>query len=658
MYKKVNCRKIFNVDVDSIWLRLKNFSNDWHPAVKNMIFEKGSNGSLIRRFNTHNDLKIYREQLTYLSNTDHELRYKMLEGIEGVEVYEASISVKALGKRSIVNWKAHIEGDVQRLNDICEGTKQIFKQGLKSLLEVEPEVESTVSPKTEPAKIQKKIILSKPKIGISVSPSGVSQSEVICIFLHGIGGNRRNWDSQLKALGFVVPCVSIDLRGYGDSQLGSNQSDILSYCQDILEVMKEFKAKKIILCGLSYGSWIAASFAMRHGDLLIGLVLSGGCTGMSEAGLTEREAFRNSREVPLDQGKEPKDFAKDVVDIIAGPNSSLLNRDILLQSMYQISAKTYRDALRCFTNPTEKLDFSKICCPVLLMTGEYDKLAPPNEIRAVSNRMHADNIRPDIQFEVLAEAGHVCNLEAGDDFNKLVIKFMNQVLICATNLKYVPKESRKRDKKRRILNSALKEFSKNGFSGSSMECIANRAGVSKPTLYKYFGNKTKLLSAVLNIGTFEILAPLQDRNSNGLVQTLWNFSWSYAKFVLRSDTLSLARLIIGEAERDPSVAQEYQESGPLKALSGIFDYLQIQKNMGMLDFDDIELTAQSLWTLILSAPREFHLHNPNAKVNEELIVKYINHGLKVFIQYYSLNSESDLKELEGLFVNFKNNNLV
>jgi AcrR family transcriptional regulator len=235
---------------------------------------------------------------------------------------------------------------------------------------------------------------------------------------------------------------------------------------------------------------------------------------------------------------------------------------------------------------------------------------------------------------------------------------MNQVLICATNLKYVPKESRKRDKKRRILNSALKEFSKNGFSGSSMECIANRAGVSKPTLYKYFGNKTKLLSAVLNIGTFEILAPLQDRNSNGLVQTLWNFSWSYAKFVLRSDTLSLARLIIGEAERDPSVAQEYQESGPLKALSGIFDYLQIQKNMGMLDFDDIELTAQSLWTLILSAPREFHLHNPNAKVNDELIVKYINHGLKVFIQYYSLNSESDLKELEGLFVNFKNNNLV
>ena len=127
-----------------------------------------------------------------------------------MEVYEASISVKALGKRSIVNWKAHIEGDVQRLNDICEGTKQIFKQGLKSLLEVEPEVESTVSPKTEPAKIQKKIILSKPKIGISVSPLGVSQSEVICIFLHGIGGNRGNWDSKLKALGYVVPCVSID----------------------------------------------------------------------------------------------------------------------------------------------------------------------------------------------------------------------------------------------------------------------------------------------------------------------------------------------------------------------------------------------------------------------------------------------------------------
>lgn len=193
----------------------------------------------------------------------------------------------------------------------------------------------------------------------------------------------------------------------------------------------------------------------------------------------------------------------------------------------------------------------------------------------------------------------------------------------------------------------------NGFSGASMETIAKRSNVSKPTLYQYFGNKKKLLSAVLNLGTYEILAPFRSSSQESLVQTLWSFSWSYAKFVLRADTLSLARLIIGEAERNPVVSREYQEAGPLKALSGIFEYLRIQKNKRSIDYDDIELAAQSLWNLILSGPREFHLHNPNEEMEIKTISKYIYHGLKVFLSYYSLNTDSDIKELEKLFVNLK-----
>ena len=48
---------------------------------------------------------------------------------------------------------------------------------------------------------------------------------------------------------------------------------------------------------------------MRYPEMLAGLVLSGGCTGMSEAGPEEREAFRVSREVPLNAGQVPADFA-------------------------------------------------------------------------------------------------------------------------------------------------------------------------------------------------------------------------------------------------------------------------------------------------------------------------------------------------------------
>ena len=43
---------------------------------------------------------------------------------------------------------------------------------------------------------------------------------------------------------------------------------------------------------------------------------------MSEAGPDEREAFRVSREVPLNAGQVPADFAPAVVKVLAGPGAS------------------------------------------------------------------------------------------------------------------------------------------------------------------------------------------------------------------------------------------------------------------------------------------------------------------------------------------------
>ena len=65
-----------------------------------------------------------------------------------------------------------------------------------------------------------------------------------------------------------------------------------------------------------------------------------------------------------------------MVNVIAGPNASDQIRADLLASMSAIPAATCGDALRCFTNPLERFDFAKLTMPVLLMTGEHDRLAP------------------------------------------------------------------------------------------------------------------------------------------------------------------------------------------------------------------------------------------------------------------------------------------
>ena len=221
--------------------------------------------------------------------------------------------------------------------------------------------------------------------------------------------------------------AALDLRGYGDSSLGARQSTVDDYCADILRVAQKLGAKRLVLVGLSYGSWIATSFAMRHPEMLDALVLSGGCTGMSEAGPDEREAFRVSREVPLDAGQAPADFAPAVVKVLASPGASEAVRQRLHDSMAAIPAATYRDALRCFTNPLERFDFSRLTMPVLMMTGEHDRLAPPPEIRGVAGRIWDMAPQPDVRFEVIAGAGHVCNVEAPEAYNGPLLDLLGRL---------------------------------------------------------------------------------------------------------------------------------------------------------------------------------------------------------------------------------------
>jgi pimeloyl-ACP methyl ester carboxylesterase len=386
---------------DAVWAIVREFCGRWHPAITSM---EAAQGGSIRRFTLKEKDTICAEQLTYFSDTDRTYSYKLLEGIRDVESYEASFTVTALdGANCKITWRAIFAAPEPRATAIAEGTGNLFQMGIDEL--------RTLVPRAS--------VLGDIALDVAGRPS-----DTLCLFLHGIGGGRINWSRQLPIAAQFMQSAAMDLRGYGDSKLGDEPSIVDDYCNDILRVMEQRRAQKLVLVGLSYGSWLATSFAMRHPEKLLGLVLAGGCTGMSEASVEECNRFRAARETPLNEGKTPKDFAAAVVNVIASTNASEKIRQELFNSMAAIPAPTYLDALQCFTQPTEKFDFSKITMPVLFITGEHDKLATPAEIRAVSQRVHSAAQNPNVQFEILAGAGHVCNVEVPQAFNVLLSTFL------------------------------------------------------------------------------------------------------------------------------------------------------------------------------------------------------------------------------------------
>jgi pimeloyl-ACP methyl ester carboxylesterase len=435
---------------EAVWTVVRDFCGAWHPWVTGIREEQGTKGQRIRVFNVSGDDRLYREQQTYFSDSDRVLGYTHLEGIADCEAYDARITISAAGDGgSDVGWSASVRAPDARLAAICQGTQSVFAAGIAALAEIGPSEKSDVPPLPAPVPVESLILGDLPRLAITVTPGLSGEMKAVmpfpfstwgrkgtrpsdrspedhrlCLFLHGIGGGRSNWLPQVQAAGNLMRAAALDLRGYGDSTLGPRQSTVDDYCADILRVAEKLGAKRLVLVGLSFGSWIATSFAMRFPEMLDGLVLSGGCTGMSEAGPDERETFRLSREEPLNAGQVPADFAPAVVKVLAGPEASADAVKKLFDSMAAIPAATYRDALCCFTNPLERFDFAKLAMPVLMMTGEHDQLAPPSEIRSVARRIVDAAPRPDVRFEVIPDAGHVCNVERPEVYIRHLLDFL------------------------------------------------------------------------------------------------------------------------------------------------------------------------------------------------------------------------------------------
>ena len=639
------CRKIEAAPQD-VWAVIRSFDLTWHPFVTSCSLIAGPKGAVQREFETTDGGRLV-EQRTYFSDSDRVLRYTALSGIEGALRYSAQVAVKQEGEACRVTWSADIVAPRARVNAIADGTKAVFEAGLDCLQGRLPDVMPDTRRTSARSDIKRGSMPGTPTLTYLTSAKPHPKAETLVLCLHGIGGQASNWSDQIAAFGADYNIAALNLRGYGGSTLGFSSTQIEDHCEDILKIANQFGAKQLVLVGLSMGSWIATSFAMRHGDMLAGLVLAGGCTGMSEADPQEREAFRVAREAPLLQGQTPADFAQAVVDIIAGPNATDAMRTRLHQSMSDIPSETYRDALNCFCNPPERFAFARLSCPVLMMTGEFDKLAPPEEIRNVSMRIHdaaTGSADPaDVCFEVLSDAGHLCNMEQPEAFNATLGRFLDRLPQAAVG--YRPNRAQKqRHKRDRILQAALGEFCKVGFDGASMDRLARSADVSKPTLYQYFGDKEGLFAAVLDQGRAHIIAPLAT-NDGTLVDRLWRFSWTYAEFVLRPDMLSLARLILGEAGRRPESAARYHQSGPAQAFEGLVEFVSAGHARGELKVDDARLAANDLWSLILSGPRDYYLHHVNEQPKQTQLLEVIGHGLGVFLKAYSCHLVADEKRL-------------
>jgi AcrR family transcriptional regulator len=121
-------------------------------------------------------------------------------------------------------------------------------------------------------------------------------------------------------------------------------------------------------------------------------------------------------------------------------------------------------------------------------------------------------------------------------------------------------ERRKEARPSEILDAALDLFVERGYAATRLEDVAQRAGVSKGTVYLYFDSKEDLFKAVVRSGIVRAIedAELQlaglDEPSAELLRRLFAGWWAH----IGSTRLSgIPKLMIAEAQNFPELARFY-----------------------------------------------------------------------------------------------------
>jgi len=243
----------------------------------------------------------------------------------------------------------------------------------------------------------------------------------LLILLHGIGGNKRNWASNIEPFGRHFKTVAWDARGYGESDDYEGELEFTDFAYDLDRVLDYFGAEKAHLLGLSMGGRIALSYYETHRHRVSSLTLCDTYKGFRHFTKEQQDEFIRLRKEPLLAGKEPSDIAPIVAETLIGNPANRSAFDQLVDSMSRLHKESYIKAIEASAQSDHADNLGQITVPTLVVVGSLDRLTPPALARDIADQI------PGARLEIIDGAGHLSNIEEAEAFNKVVLDFLQNL---------------------------------------------------------------------------------------------------------------------------------------------------------------------------------------------------------------------------------------
>lgn len=242
-------------------------------------------------------------------------------------------------------------------------------------------------------------------------------SGIPLILLHGLGLNLHMWDDQFTPFAAHYRVIRYDLRGFGLSLPATPAA--FSHAEDLKGLLDYFNIERAHVLGLSLGGRVALDFSLMYPDFLDRLVLVDPALG----GYRFSEEWLGLMSSILQHGKNGDIVAAKHLWLSHPLFAPIRSQAQSRQRFEHIAASDpgwhwLNQGFEQSLSPSAAKRLQDINSPTLVVIGEHD-LPDLHEIADLlhGNIPHAEKID-------LMGVGHMANMEAREQFNEIVLKFL------------------------------------------------------------------------------------------------------------------------------------------------------------------------------------------------------------------------------------------
>lgn len=200
-------------------------------------------------------------------------------------------------------------------------------------------------------------------------------------------------------------------------------------------------------------------------------------------------------------------------------------------------------------------------------------------------------------------------------------------------------ESRSARKRNDLSLAATELFLEKGYDGTSMDDVATKAAVSKPTVYKYFSDKERLYAEIVLATTSNMvgLVNLISETMSGQTTAeagLLLLARQFLTALMQPRVLRLRRLVMANADRFPDVGRSWYEQGFERALASLATTFQGLSERKLLRVEDPLLAANHFVGLLLWIPINKAMYTGDYRSTPDELEHFAVGAVQAFLSGY------------------------